>query len=315
MADQTPATITPSVLNTTKNGATSPQQGTTQPAPASAAADPLADREAKLAAREAALEKRDKVWRDEAAKNSAEKKGLGAKLSEHAELKKWKAEREAKDQMRRLNPVAAMEEDYGKDWREKLTAMSVNGVPPQDLIAAEIQKMRSEWKADLEAERAKTREQTTSAEAESIEETRAMVAHNASEFYGANAAEYPVFEKLGDPKRIGAILGQRIEQEFLRTGKMLTPKEAADGLDAEMFGIVETAVEHEKYKQRLQAKTKAATVTPSSGPSGAPQSTARRTLSNDLTASTPGRAPPRSDEERTQRAIAAFNAARTKGNA
>jgi hypothetical protein len=307
--------VTPSVLNPTpKNGATSQTQQTTEPKPASAAPS-VEEREAQLKAREEALNKREKVWKDEAKKASDEKKGLGAKLKEYEELKKYKSEREARDEMRRLNPEYGLKEDFGDNYREKLTKLFVDGVPPADLIAAEFKRMRAEFKAELEAERAKTREQSTAAEAAEIEQTRAMVANDTHAFYESSAKDYPVFERIGDAQRVSQILAQRIEQEFMRTGKLLSPKEAADALEADMFGLVETAVSHEKYKSKLQDKLKPATVSLSSGAQGVPQSSQRRTLSNDLTASTSGRAPPRSEDERRERAIAVFNEVRAKGKA
>lgn len=312
----TPA-VTPSVLNTPKNGAHPAQpQESVQPKPNSAAPS-VEEREAQLKAREEALNKKERVWRDEAKKASDEKKGLGAKLKEYEELKKYKHEREERDELRRLNPEYGLREDFGDNYREKLTKLFVDGVPPADLIAAEFKRMRAEFKAELDAERAKTREQTTASEAQDVENTRAMVASDATAFYEANAKDYPVFERIGDAKRVGAILGQRIEQEYMAKGRLITPKEAAEGLEADMFGLVETAVAHDKYKSRLQDKLKSANVSPSSGsPQGAPQqSSQRRTLSNDLTASTSGRAPPRSDAEREQRAIEAFNRIRAKSNA
>jgi hypothetical protein len=300
-------TVTPSTLSAPKNGATSQTRQTTEPKPASAAADPLAEREAQLKAREEALNKRDRVYRDEQRKAADEKKGLGAKLSRLNELEK-------REQFAKLNPPEYLKGIYGEKWHEVINQTAINGVPPADIIAAEMQKMRDEFKAELEARDLRTREQVTASEAREVEEARSMAAHKSAKWYEANAKEYPVFVRLGDAARVGQILGQRIEQHFMRTNELLTEQQAAEALEADMLGIVETAVEHEKYKSKLQDKLKPANVSASSGAQGVPQqSSTRRTLDNSMTASTSGRAPPRSDAEREARAIAAFNAARAKG--
>lgn len=308
-------TVTPSSLNAPKNGASSPVQQPAEPKqPATAAPDPLADREAKLKAREEALAKREKTFGNELQKYKSDNKGLGAKLSEYEQLKKWKSEADTRAELRKLNPVAALEEDFGKDWREKLTALSVNGVPPTDLIAEALKRFEQRIDEKLANRDRQTQEQATAAERAEIEATRARVAGESSAFYESNANNYPVFERLGDAQRIGEILGQRIEQNFMRTGKVMTPKEAADALESDMLGIAETATKSEKYRDRLQPGTKPANHSEATGKLGGGGSTndspgsTRRTLSNDLTASSSGRAPPRSDEERMARSIAAFNA-------
>jgi hypothetical protein len=321
--------VSPSVLNPPKNGAhpSQPQQPS-EPKPNTAA--PAESPEAKLAAREAAIEKREKAFGAELNKFKDTNKGLGAKLSEYEQLKKevpelrkYREESEQRKQLRKLNPIAALEEDFGKDWADKVTSLRVNGVPPVDLVASVVQQLKSEFKAELDARDAKTAEATTAAEHAQIDETRAMVAGNASRWYEQNAKDYPVFERLGDAARIGQILGQRIEAEFQRTGKLLTDKEAADLLEGDMLGIVEAAVKADKYKSKLQGGEKPANVSDASGSvsgDGRTGSTTqpgvtRRTLDNSMTASTSGRAPPRSDAEREQRAMEAFNAARNRGKA
>lgn len=321
--------VTPSVLNTPKptNGATSQTQQPDAPKPNSAA--PAETPEQRQAAREQAIEKREKAFAAELNKFKDTNKGLGAKLSEYEQLKKevpelrkYRDESEQRKQLRKLNPIAALEEDFGKDWADRVTSLRVNGVPPTDLVASVVQELRAEFKRELEARDVKTAEATTAAEQSQIEETRAMVSGNAAKWYEANAKEYPVFERLGDPARIGQILGDRIEQHFRAKNELLTEKQAADMLEADMLGIVEAAVKADKYKSKLQPDAKSANVSAASGSvsgdgrTGSTQQSGvtRRTLDNSMTASTSGRAPPRSDEERFKRATEAFNQARSKGN-
>lgn len=322
--------VTPSVLNAPpKNGShpTQPQQpvDTKQNAPAAP------DKESTLTAREQAIEKREKTFAAELQnyKNGTGKE-LGRKLSEYEQLKKrvpelekYKSDREQRDQLRKLNPVAALEEDFGKDWADKVTGLRVNGVPPTDMIAAVVQQLKAEFKADLDARDAKTAAATTAAEQSQVEETRAMVSANSAKWYEANAKNYPVFERLGDAARIGQILGDRIEQWFRAKNELITEKQAADMLESELLGLVEHAVKQDKYKPKLQGETKPANVSPASGESSGVGSTGstqhpgstRRTLDNSMTASTSDRAPPRSEEEKLQRARERFieERARSKG--
>lgn len=320
--------VTPSVLNAPKpNGAASQTQQPVEPKPQPNAAP---DREAQLKAREEAIEKREKAFGAELNKFKDTNKGLGAKLSEYEQLKKevpelrkYKAEAEQRSQLRKLNPIAALEEDFGKDWADKVTALRVNGVPPTDMIASVVQQLRADFKAELDARDRRTEEQNTRAQADELQSARAEVAGAAAQWYEQNAKEFPVFERLGDAQRIGAILGDRIEQEFKRTNKYITAQAAAELLEADMLGIVEAAVKADKYKAKLQPETKPANVSAASGSvsgdgrTGSTQQPGgtRRTLDNSMTASTSsGRSPYRSDEERFAAATNRFNevAARSK---
>lgn len=285
------------------------------PKPDAAAPAPDA-RELELKAREEALAKREKVWRDEAKKASDEKKGLGAKLKEYEELRKWRSEKEREEQLANLNPTEFAKKKWGDGWYDKLMQAHTNGVPPADLIAAELSKMRVEFEARLAERDEAANRATTEAKQRSVEEARQQVASECAEYFEASKAEYPLLETYGDAKALGAALGRHIEAEFQRTGKLMSAKEAADKLEASEAARLEKAAAHEKYKTRLQEKLKPATIP--SAASGAPRRTEaaeRRTLSNNLTASTPGRAPPASPEERLKRATEAYEAAAGRSKA
>lgn len=279
--------------------------------------DPAAEREAKLAEREKVIDAREKKFADELKKNATEKTGLGAKLSRLNELEKeaagWpdreKSLREKDRQSARMNPKAYLKDVFGDDYYKLITDTEVNGVPPAQLIASEMEKIRAEFKSELEAREKKSREEQTQSEQRELDESRKEVQARAAAFYEKEAAKYPVFKKLGGAAQVGAMLGQRIEREFMTSGRILTEKEAADGLKAELYALFDGALEDSEFKSSLQEKLKPATVAPSSGVPGVPSST-RRTLSNSLTASTTGKAPPRrSEAERLAAAIAAGEAA------
>lgn len=273
--------------------------------------DVAAEREAALTAREQAIVAREKKFQDELKKNATEKTGLGAKLSRLNELEQSHAENEKQKQLAKLNPKEYLRGIFGDDYFKIITDTEVNGVPPAQLVAAEIQKVREEFKQVLEKQKEQARADATASEQRELEESRATVSRNCTSFYEKSAADYPVFKKLGNVSQVGSMLGQRIEREFMQSGRMMTEKEAADGLENELLSLLEEAVTADKYKPRLQEKLKPATVSTSSGSQGVPSST-RRTLSNNLTGSTPGKAPPRTEAERLQRANEVFEAARRK---
>lgn len=290
------------------------------PSPEVPKPDPAVERESVLKQREDAIAARERKFADELKKNATEKSGLGAKLTKLSELEKYQSEaperekqfRERERQSARLNPKGYLKDLYGDDYYKVITDTEVNGVPPAQLIAAELQKVREEFKAELESREKRASDAANIAEQRELDASRRTVAQNCTAFCEKSAAEYPVFKKLGGPAQVGAMLGQRIEREFMSTGRILTEKEAADGLEGELLSVLEEAVGADKYKERLQGKLKPATVAASSGVQGVPSST-RRTLSNNLTASTTGKAPRPSETERLQRAWEVEQAARRKG--
>lgn len=309
MADGTSPQVTiinPSVGAVPQNGVKpSTPQLPAEPKPVAPVPDAAAEREAQLKAREDVITKRERDFASEAKKAAQGKNGLGAKLSKLSEYEK-------REQLAKLNPPEYLKGIYGDGWYDTVMSTHANGVPTANLLAAELQKVREEFRQTLEQREEASRAAAKSAEQSEYEAARADTVANCRGFYESKTAEYPIFKKLGDAQRIGEMLTARIEAHARATGKLLSTQEAADGLESDMWGLVEEAASHDKYRGRLQEKLKPATVSPSSGASGAPQSSTRRTLSNHLTATTTGRTPPRSDAERQERAIQAFNAARAK---
>jgi hypothetical protein len=307
------ATVTPSVLNPPKNGVAPKTPETPVTPPKESAPDPVAQREAQLNAREEAIKAREAKYQNELKKNASEKSGLGAKLSEHSKMAgALKALGITVEDLEsaRVNSPGFLGKLYGEKYQEVVNSAAINGVPPADLIASELRRMSADFERRLEERDAKAAEATKTASQQQFEQMRNETVNACADFYNKGAAEYPVFKKLGDAQRVGEMLTARIEM-FAKQGKEISIKEAADGLEGDVLGLLDEAIQHEKYKGRLQSKANPATVSESSGSQGV-QSSTRRTLSNNLTATTTGKAPPRSDEERFQRSMEAFNSARAK---
>lgn len=305
------------------NGAQAPVQQTA-PDPVADAKKVLADAEAKLQA----AEKRARIHAIEARKFADEKKGIGAKLSEYEKLTKWKAEQERLDSQAKLNKAAFLRAKFGDDWYDQIVQEKLNGgAPTADTVALEVARVEEKLEKkfqEREEERIKAQQEAQNREIQA--ELRAF-AGRAVDFVKTNLKDYPIFKKLGSEEAIGNQLVQIIRNEHDRTiqrdqetgavlspGHVLSLKEAADALEAYHVGVAEEAAAHEKYKSKLTEKLKPAGLPVTGAPQLRRTEGERRTLSNDLTATTTGRKPVQSDDERRERAIAAYAAARSKAS-
>lgn len=303
---------------TIQNGAGTPvvPQVKTNEAPASTPAAP------DIVARLAAIEKerdeyRQKVERAEKKvrineiemrKFSDEKKGIGAKLSAHDKMSKaLEAAGLTVDDLlySRTNFEPVAKKILGDNWYDKVVEMKINGgAISADAVAAELERakndIRNEFAQKAEQEKAEAERLAN----ERAQQARQQLTEEAAGFLEKNWSEYPIFEG-NDKLRVAQALASYIESEYHRTGKVLTNKEAADALEGAELARAERLAGIEKYKTKLTEKLKPATVSTSGAPLQRRTEGERRTLSNDLTASTPGqKRTSRTDEERMQAILA-----------
>ena len=246
----------------------------------------------------------------------AEKKTLADRAAKAAEYEK-------REQMARLDPPGYLKSLYGDDWHTMVNDAKLNGVPPGQLIQAEMQKLRDEFEAK---DRARTEEANKSRESQrdqATEQARRGIFAEAAAFYREKGKEYPILAKLGGDAAVARTIASRIEAEFNKSvefdeagnvskqGRILTTSEAADLLEAEVLEWVAEAGKHEKYKAKLTPVAAPTTVSASLKPQEK-KSQARRSITNDITGSTTATKPPTTDRERRERAEAAFNEARAK---
>lgn len=277
------------------------------PPPAAPAKSPeVAKLEADLAAANGRLSAADKKLRAEAIerlKFKDEKKGIGAKLSAHDKYEAaFKEAGLTPDDLRssKLNPVPLFKKLYGEGWYDKLTELRISGVPPADMIASEMERMRETMRAEFEERDNKRNESAQQAEQQRIEAARNELATDAGAFLEQSWAEYPIFDGYA-PEQVARAIASHQETTWNTTRKLLTTKEAADALEEAEISRAKRVAGIPKYAGKLTAEQKPAIVPPVGG---TPQlrSTAvseRRTLSNDLTATTPGaKRANRTDEER-----------------
>ena len=233
---------------------------------------------------------------------------------------------EQREQMARLNPPEFLKSIYGENWYDKVVESKLNGVPPADLLAAEMAKMREEFSGELSRRDAESQRQARVAAQQTQErQLRAGMADvqgGFTEFFSAKATDYPALAERygGDTQAVSRALFAHAKAAWDKTvqydetgrmvapGQVLSPRDAAEAL--------------EKAERELVAKIQGRlTPAPTGGSIGGPrlstqqqqqqtQQQQRRTLSNALTASTPGSRPAPSLADRRARAIQAFNAAR-----
>jgi hypothetical protein len=322
MTDQAPAApVTPS--STTPPAPVEPKPVATEPA-----GEDWGQKYRKL---EAEHQKKLKEQIIERRKWDADRKTTGERLSKLSELEK-------REQQARLNPPEFLKSIYGDNWHEVVNESKINGVPPAQLLEAEMAKMREEFKAEL---RARDEEGTKSLQAQQqkeLDQARANIRIAAEEFYTASAAEYPILEDIGDKAAVARTLAQRIEKEFrssiqydeagnlLKQGRVLTAKDAAELIEGEMLAIAEHALKAEKYKPRFAPKPpdltpekKSESLKLKQQPSSQQQSSGqqpRKSLSNEITGSTKDEAPTRlTPDERRKRSLAAYDAVRERKSA
>jgi hypothetical protein len=255
----------------------------------------------------------------------ADKKTTGERLSKLSELEK-------REQSARLNPTAFAQSVWGENWHEVLTEAKVHGVPPADLIAAELAKVREEFEAKLSARETDAQRRAEQAQQQQLEQARAGMREEAASWLAANAKEYPVLERLGPAQSVAKKIAERIEHEYhrsrrdesgaiVRPGRILTSQEAADLIERDLLAIAEAAAAAPKYRDRLAPKlAPLPSQPPSSSVQGAQSQQSdkqqsnqsrqqpRETLNNNIGARTAGQAQ-LTPAERRARAEAAIEAA------
>ncbi len=294
-------------------------------APVAQTPDELTTLRAKVAEQETRLAAADKKLRVngiEVQKVGQEKKALGAKLAAHDRMERaLKTAGVSPEVLERakVNPEPVFRAILGDNYYDKMVELKLNGgVPSAEVLSSELARTKDEIRAELKAEAEALKAEESKAQQARDEQARAQLASEAGAYISKSRNDHPGFEKY-QPEGIAKALAQYIESEWHRTGKVLTNKEAADAVEwgdiAARFARGEdlTPKTIEKYRSqltKLTEKLKPVTIDPASQSSaGVSRSSQveRRTLSNDLTATTStAKRSYRTDEERMA-AIKALN--------
>ena len=252
----------------------------------------------------------DIIANKQKAQFAKEKEGFGAKLSRLAELEKQEANF-------KLNKSSYLKAKLGDDWYDQIVNEKINGgAPTADIVQAELAKMREEFDAARKADKEAIEKERQEANSAALHDARRQVVAESSRFWTAKGSEYPLIDGLGTPQQIGGELAARIERAYMASiekdenGRVVVDGTApsvhkiAEDWEGELVKLAERAASHAKYAARFGK------VAPPLKSEAQPQ---RRTLSNDLTTSTPGqRPPPANQDEKRARAEAAYLAARKK---
>jgi hypothetical protein len=280
----------------------------------------LADRQkavdakaAEVEAKAKSLSQKERVWQAERIKlaneRKASEKDLGSKLSKLSQYEKEDREFE-------VNYEAVLERRLGKDWYDKITSRKVTGgAPSAQELAYSMEKVKEEMRKEFEEREAKKTQTLESTQKEREEKMRADAETEAGEFLETAWKDYSAFEVGGIEKaNVSKAIVQYIEQEARQKGRVVSMKEALDAIEsAYIDNVNQTAQKREKlaaiekYKAKLTPAEKAAQTIARSTESGSTK-VGRTTLTNNLTASTPGRTQAKTDDERRERAVAAIAA-------
>jgi hypothetical protein len=274
-------------------------------------------------------EKRVKEAIIERRKFEAQLKELSPKAQKLAELEKL-------DALAKLNPPEFLKSKYGDKWYDIIVESKLNGAPPADVVAAEISRVEDRFNAELAKRDAAAKAQQEAASKAQQSSQLRQIRDDMAGFFHASKAEYPALEaRHGNPTAVGNALFAHIKAAWdahakydesgrlVSDTKAMTPKQAADELEEAERSFAQKVAAHEKYAPKFR---EALTPKQMSNTMGGPklqqdsqqqsqsgsQQQARRTLSNDITGSTPGRQPPATLEERRRRAIERYNEVRRR---
>lgn len=240
--------------------------------------------------------KRQLALRREKESAEARVKELEAKIAAlEPEAQKLTKARESKNPIEALMAAGFTYEDA--------VQFQLNGgqaTPEMEIRAIRAEMVERDKKAELDKKAAQEKEiaEAKASEARAVAQFRASV----KTFIGEHPDDYEL-TNLYDPD--GEMIFATIEAHFDKTQKILSAKEAADLVEkhceAEIF---EKAAKTKKAQSRLKPAEPEKKETAQASVPGS------RTLSNSMSATTPTRSAPRSEDERIQRALAALERAR-----
>lgn len=331
VASTTP--VTPVTTNGAPKGAA---QAPSAPPPASAAPETpaeLAAARAEAAKWKESFEKKTRENIVTRRKAESERASFGEKLKaadEYAQLQKHA----------NVNPIAVAKKLWGDNWSQRLMEVQANGgAPTADSIAFELEQREAAFDKKLAAHDEALRKAQSEAAAKQTQNEIRQIQSDIAAYGKANAADFPLLMDRvgGDEKKFAGAIFQTIKNtydstskrdpetgELLEHGRTMSYKEAAESIENELYAIAEKAHTFEKYtpklREKLQPPKPSGTVSPSvksvavSSAGAVGQQPQRRTLSNDLTGSTPSDTPKyRTNAERLAAAVAKYDATARRG--
>lgn len=230
---------------------------------------------------------------------AAEKEAL-AKQSQ--EFNAWKATQA--DKLR--NPLKYVEADYGPEWYDKLTQVKLTGVSTPDLLASELEEREKRLNSTFDEREAKLRKELDDFKASQDNAAREEYVQAAVAHVKADKDKYFWLNEFAEYGQVPA----EIERHFIATaiqnpdgsiepGEILSAEEAGGVIEKRITELVERAKAAEARREAAKAPKPAPT---------SREAPHRRTLTNDLTATSAPASPAMNDAERKKRAFAAWDA-------
>lgn len=229
-----------------------------------------------------------------------------------ADAAKDKAELEEYRQLRadRLrNPGKYLTKDYGDDWYNKLTKYQLEGAPPADLIASELDERTSQIRKETTTEVDKLRNELKQRDADEAVRAKREYEQGAIQFAKSSPDKFPLINEFKEYGTIPGVIAQHYQESAAKGKPELWSHEEACAEVEKRLATVESLFEA-RFKKKHGIKDAPAAPAKRNEP---PQ---RRTLSNDMTAPSEDWTPPKDDRERMARVNArldAMAAARTNG--
>jgi hypothetical protein len=333
-----PSPVTPSQF-TPKSGTSAPVNGTattTQP-PAPAVTTPAVPSEveqlkAKLAEaekREGTLKREVVVGRTQWQREREQQKQTFAEKLKDAD---WAA------RIRKLaagDKLGVVRELFGEKGLEELNTLAANGgAPTAASVADAIEQAERRAEEKFKQQQAEQQKQAEESERQAFETDVQTARSEAALLFEHKGADYPLLAEFGDKEAVGRALANnltRAELDRYRAALKVGDTEArigimravAERVEARAFALAEKAFGTEKYAPKLREKltpaqkpgnpspvVKSSQPQSQQSPSSQSLSQGRRSLSNDLTGSTPPDAPTSlTDDERMRRALAKYEEA------
>jgi hypothetical protein len=226
----------------------------------------------------------------------AERAKFAEEQAKHVEtLKEAERIRELKANAK-SNPVAYLSEVFGPNWYEVATNIKLNGgkVTPE-LIHAAVKDEISGLKKELAADSAKSAaDEKARAQAE-YNDMLERFRDDAMAHTKKHADKFELINLYDEHGLVPAL----IEENYRKTKRLMTTDEAAE--------LVEKHLEEQVQKAQASKKFQSKAPSPAQGDSKRIDSAQPRTLTNDMTASTPSvSSPAKTEAERMARALAAL---------
>lgn len=298
------APVDPQATSTPANGQSAPAApAPADPAKAAAPPPPVAEKKPDAAEEAKAAAKLREARRAEqgALNKLKEAKNIQARLrqqfAEAQELKRRLAEAKA-------NPEAHLRQLYGENWYEELTQYRLQGGTPPVAMAMQAVEQKIDGKLqEISRQVNETRSEIKAREDAEAERIERDFGNRAVEFVKSNAEKYEFTNLYGQADQVPALIRLEWQKAVAKYDEAVANGETPE--EPQLMSYAEAADLVEKHFEDLVAKSAAAKKWQARQAAQAAAPATPRTLSNDLTASTPSLPTVRlTEQQRIENALA-----------